>query len=693
MDRLSEYRKCHFINRKRLLLTLLSVTLLGGCGGGTVWRSDGETAGSDRTPVDTRPTERGSTTGADTTIITDGSSQAIYDPNTPSSLEPDVYLLRAERANSPERESLQLDAVSSMLDREAFDNAIATLAGVDVATLPPDLQLRHAIATARIEAERIGPEQAIANLQSVRSSPRATPAIAAEALLALAQAQATANLPMDAANALLDRSQILQLDTSSTLLDKERNDRALWNYLSGPDIVTLRRARNAATTADASAWYELAEIHRLYENQPGQRDQAIASWRSRNSTHPANIVLASTSPYGGVTVVDGGANAYVEPSDRIPSQIALLLPMNSRFGKQANAVYDGFISMHEQDSSARRANVILYDIGQDASLIASFYQQAVSEGADFIVGPLGRTATRALIESGVIELPTLLLGSSDSLTGLSGAVYQFGLLPEAEARMVAERAFEDGHRSALILAPSSEWGARLKGALSETWVRNGGTVLAEANYTPGEAREYGNVIKHLLNITDSEARRRRISKALGHSVEFQPRRRQDVDVVLMAARSKDGRLLKPQINFHQGHDLPVYSTSHIYSARPNALSDADLDGIVFPEMPWIVSADPSINNLKQRLSRAGASANSPIARLFAFGMDAYGLVPVLNKLRTNPRARFGGVTALLGLDESNSVTRSPVWTRFDGGSAVPMENATTANDPGSRTRPSAATEN
>jgi len=664
MDRLSDNPKCHFINRTRVLLTLLSVTLLGGCGGGTVWRSDGETAGSDRTPVDTRPTERGSTSG-DTTIITDGSSQAIYDPNTPSSLEPDVYLLRAERANSPERESLQLDAVSSMLDREAFDNAIATLAGVNVATLPPDLQLRHAIATARIEAERIGPEQAIANLQSVRSSPRATPAIAAEALLALAQAQATANLPMEAADALIDRSQILQLDTSSTLLDKERNDRALWNYLRGPDIVTLRRARNAATTAEASAWYELAEIYRLYENQPGQRDQAIASWRNRNSAHPATIVLASTSPYGGVTVVDGGANAYVEPSNRIPSQIALLLPMNSRFGKQAKAVYDGFVSMHEQDRSANRANVILYDIGQDDSLIASFYQQAVSEGADFIVGPLGRTATRALIESGVIELPTLLLGSSDSLTGLSGAVYQFGLLPEAEARMVAERAFKDGHRSALILAPSSEWGARLKGALSETWVRNGGTVLAEANYTPGEAREYGNVIKHLLNITDSESRRKRISNALGHSVEFQPRRRQDVDVVLMAARSKDGRLLKPQINFHQGHDLPVYSTSHIYSARPNALSDADLDGIV----------------------------NSPIARLFAFGMDAYGLVPVLNKLRTNPRARFGGVTALLGIDESNSVTRSPVWTRFDGGSAVPIENTSAANDPISRTRPSAATEN
>jgi len=676
MDRISENRKLNAIARSSAVVAIISLTLLAGCGGGsTVWRSDGETSGSSQRPTDPASTGSDSNTpGAnDSRTISDGSSQASYELDSPISLEPNIYLQRAERAESPLREGLILDAVNSMLDRDALDNAIATLAGLNASNLPADLNLRHSIATARIEAERISPEQAIANLQGVRSSPQATPAIAAEALLALARAQAIANLPIDATNSLLERGRILNLDTSSTLLEKERNSRAIWRQINGPDIVTLRRARNATTTAEESAWYELAEIHRLYENSPGQKDQAIADWSRRNIDHPANFLVANTSPYGGVVVVDGGANAYVEPTDRLPTQIALLLPMTSRFGMQAKAVYDGFISMHEQDISARRANVVLYDIGQDANQISSFYQQAIGEGADFVVGPLGRAATKALIESGSIALPTLMLGSSDSLTGLSGAVYQFGLLPEAEARLVAERAFADGHRSALILAPSSEWGARLKGALSEAWKRNGGTVLDEANYTPGEAREYGNVVKQLFNINDSESRRKRVSGALGQGVEFQPRRRKDVDVVLMAARFNDGRLLKPQINFHQGHDLPVYATSHIYSAQPNALSDADLDGIMFPEMPWIVSADASIANLKQRLTRGRATANSATARLFAFGMDAYGLVPLLNKLRSNPRARFGGVTALLGIDESNSVTRSPVWTRFNGGSAVPID--------------------
>lgn len=660
-------------NIKRVSAILLSVALLSGCGGGTVWRSDVPAGQQDRTSGTGSDADPDSRNGQITsTAITDGSSRANYDPNTPASLEPQIYLLRAEQAQSPQRESLILDAISAMLDRDDTDSAIAQLARLSAEQLPVQLGLRRKIVMARIEAERVGPDSAVTNLQSVADNPEATPEVAAEALLALAQAQSTLAMPIEATNTLLRRSRLLTQGGSFGIEQRERNTFAIWQYISEPDIVTLRRGRNASTDAEAAAWFELAEIHKLYDAKPGQKDQAIVQWRQRNQGHPANSVLGYGTAYA-ERAIEIGVGAYAEPGTAPPRQIALLLPMTSRFSKQAQAVHDGFVSMHEQDSNATRANVVLYDIGQDASLAANFYRQAVSEGADFVVGPLGRSATKALIESNSIAVPTLLLGASDELTGLSGAVYQFGLLPEAEARMVAQRAFARGHRSALILTPSSELGARLKIALNEAWTQIGGTVLEEANYSSGEGRDFGSVVKRLLNINDSEDRRAEVRKLLGHGVEFQPRRRQDVDVILLAAFPADARLLKPQINFYQGHDLPVYATSHVYSARPNALSDADLDGIIFPEMPWIVSEEPDINRLRQRLPRSASTANSSRARLFAFGMDAYGLVPVLDKLRANPRARFGGVTALLAVNAENSVVRSPVWTRFSNGNAVPVD--------------------
>ncbi len=657
----------------RLPALLLTIALVGGCGGGTVWRSDVPGGQSDTSTAPGFPSNPDRRNGRITsTPITDGSSRANYDPNSPASLEPQIYLIRAEQSRSPLRESLILDAIGAMLDRDMTDDAIAQLSQLDASQLPRDLGLRQRIAMARIEAERVGPDNALINLRSIADSPDATPAIAAEALLALAQTQYTMNQPLDAANTLLRRSRVLARDRSFGIEQLERNSFAIWQYISEPDIVTLRRARNASTDAQSAAWFELAEIHKLYDTNPAQKNQAIVEWRQRNQNHPANTVIGYGRGYAD-TATEIGVGAYVEPTAEPPRQIALLLPMTSRFSKQAQAVHDGFVSMYERDGSPGRANFVLYDIGQDAALVSSFYQQAVSEGADFVVGPLGRSAAEALIDSNSIQVPTLLLGASDNLTGLSGAVYQFGLLPEAEARMLAQRAFADGHRSALILTPSSEFGARLKGALSQAWTQTGGTVLEETNYTPGEARDFGDVVKRLLNINDSEDRHERVRKLLGHGVEFQARRRQDVDVILLAARAKDARLLKPQINFYQGHDLPVYATSQVYSARPNALSDADLDGIIFPEMPWIVSTEPALNNLRQRLPRSAATANSPFARLFAFGMDAYGLVPVLDKLRSNPRARFGGVTALLAVNAQNSVTRAPVWTRFSNGNAVPID--------------------
>ena len=72
-------------------------------------------------------------------------------------------------------------------------------------------------------------------------------------------------------------------------------------------------------------------------------------------------------------------------------------------------------------------------------------------------------------------------------------------------------------------------------------------------------------------------------------LEFEPRRRQDIDIVFMAAFPAGARQLMPQLAFHHGADLPVHATSHVWSGVPDPANDRDLDGVVFGDMPWLAA--------------------------------------------------------------------------------------------------------
>ena len=73
-------------------------------------------------------------------------------------------------------------------------------------------------------------------------------------------------------------------------------------------------------------------------------------------------------------------------------------------------------------------------------------------------------------------------------------------------------------------------------------------------------------------------RYQRLRANIGGPLQFDPRRRQDIDFVFLAADAKAGRLIKSQLKFHYSGDLPVYSTSSIYSR--DGRSDSDLDELM-----------------------------------------------------------------------------------------------------------------
>jgi len=270
-----------------------------------------------------------------------------------------------------------------------------------------------------------------------------------------------------------------------------------------------------------------------------------------------------------------------------------------------------------------------------------------------------------LVRADVITSPTLSLNYLDIPSDVPDSLHQFGLLPEDEGLQAAQRALEDGHRAALVFAPNTQWGRRLHQAFATHFDAHGGTVREHTFYFP-MASDHTVQIKDAMQLSAGEQRQRRLEEVLGQEVVSLPTRRQDIDMVFLASSPRNARLFKPQLDFYYATDLPVYTTSHVYTGLPSPLQDQDLNGIYFCDAPIILreelhDAIPQSSTIKQ------------LPRFFALGADAYLLAMNLSYLEARPNAILEGWTGRLSVRPERRVFRILDWGRFERGRAVLIE--------------------
>lgn len=344
-----------------------------------------------------------------------------------------------------------------------------------------------------------------------------------------------------------------------------------------------------------------------------------------------------------------------------PNQIALLLPLSGRQQAAGIAVRDGFLAAVLAQDAAQRPHVNIYDSAALGATAA--YARAISEGAQFIVGPLTKEEVQAVADSGSVSVPSLSLNYLPESALPPGLLFQFALDPEDEARQVARRAIADGRTHGVALVPDNEWGQRLLRAFAAEFAAAGGTLVGQTLYDTA-ARDYSLPITRLLLIDQSRARANALSTALGTRFEFEPRTRSDVQFVFIGAQPLQGRSLRPALRFHLSQDLPVYATSDVF--EPDSDANADLDGVMFPDMPWIVAPDATANNLRQSISSYWPARSRGRGRLYAFGFDAFRLIPALRSSRPSATPTYG-LTGRLLADDRGRVRRELNWAQVENG--------------------------
>lgn len=577
------------------------------------------------------------------------------------------YRRLAEHAAPPQRQYYEIRAVEALVKAGQVREAREMLPRINVAGLDANLGARKRIVDARVAALEGRPDQTIALLNLIERTHNIDPALLAETYRARAQAEASLDRPFDAVTSLIEREKHLVIKT-----DLAQNQQQIWLLLQSVNRAALADAAHTARDPLLRGWLDLAQSVDPASG-PARTGAAIEAWKSTHAGHPAGEfvkTLAAPTP----TIASIG---------RI-ERIALLLPLTSEHALAAQAVRDGFLAMHAASSRPDKPAIKIYDIGANPAQAPLTYSAAVRDGAQLVVGPLGIEAVDQVVKRGVLEVPTLLLshaGQEPQCRGAQGcagaaagqstnvpgrAVFQFGLPSEQEAVQAAERAYLDGHRQAASLTANTASGQRLANAFGDAWQRLGGLVVSAQTYQPDQS-DYADPVKRLLNITQSEARKSALEARLRIKLKFEPHPRDDVDFIFLGADAKHARLIKPQINYNRAARLPVYATSYVFTGHGDPGLDADLDGIMFGDMPWILVGDGKIQQLRETLQRDWPYARTQLDRLYALGVDAYAVIPWLNRIGADSGARFDGVTSGLSLDLDGRLHRQLVWAKFKKG--------------------------
>lgn len=383
---------------------------------------------------------------------------------------------------------------------------------------------------------------------------------------------------------------------------------------------------------------------------------------------------------------------------RVPAglEVALLLPLTGRQESAAATVRDGFLTAYYVSGARERPRLRIYDTSETS--VADAVSRATREGASFIVGPLTREEVIAAAALTGSATPMLALNFLPAGAAAPHGFYQFALSPEDEARAAARRVLADGHRRGVALVPDGDWGSRVLAAFSEELTAGGGALIDTARFDPALIDD-APAITRVLGIDQSNQRFEMVRSIVGGKLDFQPRRRGDVDFIFEPSDARTARVLRPQIRFYLAGDIPAYATSDAFEPDPSA--NQDLDGLDFPEMPWTLGSGLA-DSVRVAARNAWPVGGPPRDRLFAFGFDAYRLLVALRVAPAGSSISVEGLTGQLSLDSGGRVRRELEWAQLRDGephllpqpgaspSAAPIPGGTPPAQPGPSAPPGGA---
>lgn len=340
----------------------------------------------------------------------------------------------------------------------------------------------------------------------------------------------------------------------------------------------------------------------------------------------------------------------LSPTTSSINKIALFLPLSGPYATQGEAVKNGFFSEFYRMNQTKNYNISIYDTNQGP--IQSLYEQALQNKTRLIVGPLDKSAVQQIVQLKP-KIPVLALNYLLMNQKLSPNIIQFGLSPQNEAMLVAQKAWQSGKRAMVMIYPDSDWGKGIASAFIKTWQPLKGAIVAVLPYQ--NSTDFNLAIANLLKIPTKNK--------MDSSTKI------NFDSVFLVADTNKARIIVPQLHRYLKDYQSIYSLSRLYDGQPHLDQDQALEGIHFCDIPFVIVNSDSITMLKKQFYSSFGENYTQNIRLYAFGMDAFKLAAQFSLLEKSANFSMQGYTGQLNL-KNQAIVRTLSWATFKNGVAV-----------------------
>ncbi|NDW14048.1 penicillin-binding protein activator [Alteromonas genovensis] len=485
-----------------------------------------------------------------------------------------------------------------------------------------------------------------------------------------------------------------------TDLTDEQKVEQVWTWVTSMSLSSLDDV--SSQYPNLSPFISLRKLTQEYRSNPEQLAANLRNFKRVYAGHS----LGKAFPKN----VDS-ATQLSRPSI---DSIAVLLPLSGRLGATGNTIKNGIMAAYYQSIEDNQSERNLPQLSfvdttdKDAEGIIS----AIGE-AKFVIGPLLKDNVERIVPAlptgvnvlalnrfdnfqqamGELDRSIELLAQQDSSgnaeagslseqksaipplsaeQGLSEktsvaqpiAANFFGLAPEDEAKQLAELIFNKGFRAPIVIAEQSSLYMRMDDTFKAHWeTLNKAEGKRRTNITSvtfNDSNSLREGITSALDVAQSNERINQIEYMTNDEVYNMPRSRRDIDAIIAFASPQDTELLNPiieaSLNPLDGQPIPVYASSRSMDYDSGKNQWRDLKNIHFIDMPWLMPQH-KWQGLAQTVDQAFAAQSTMQKRLFAFGYDAYELLPQLGILNTLQYLNHDGLTGSLSLNENGEVER------------------------------------
>lgn len=339
--------------------------------------------------------------------------------------------------------------------------------------------------------------------------------------------------------------------------------------------------------------------------------------------------------------------------------IGVLLPLSGKYARYGDEALRGIRLAIASESYANAVDLRIADSKSSSEGAIRGYQQLVSNGSEWILGPLVSEHTEALLPHLVSQVPVISLANQINLAEASPRLFIHTLAKSIQSAFMAEFAWQQGARKVIVLSAKADSSRDEAAAFISTFEKLGGEIAE--HLVLDDMTDNRPQLQMLRERTDDEELLAELDDdiaLLSAETELEIRMPLNFDAVYIALAGKRVSVLAGQLAYVGINGIPIYGSSrwqdgHLLDDRGRYLSRSKFAHVSFP-----VANNNSVRHILRSYRETWGSGEP--GKLFGVAYDSAMIAAVLGS-----RLGFNGRDAIQGLHDREGFPGLTGHVHFD----------------------------